>query len=454
VVFTSVTSVGGDGLTTGYPVGSSNETRSGDTTARRDESAAPAPSDPGMSGSITTGAGPDTSRRGGLTSQGVRRLDRVMAEHVARGSAAGAVWAVARHGEVHVGVAGTTEEGGAGVPIRRDTIFRLSSMTKPITAVAVLALVEDCVLRLDDPVDELLPELAARRVLRHPDGPLDDTVPARRPITVRDVLTFRLGLGMDLANWERPQPVLERIAALGLGGGAPQPQVPPEPDEWMRRLATVPLAHQPGEGWRYDVGADVAGVLVARASGMSLPAFLRRRIFEPLGMHDTGFSVPPEHLHRFGPLWFEDPAGGVGVFDPVDGQWSTPPAFPSGAAGLVSTVDDYLAFAEMLLGGGAACGVRILSPATVEAMVSPHVPHGPDPDGHLAWGFGLAVRVRQAGIAQPVGTYGWDGGLGSSWANDPVHRLIGIVLTNRAWSSPRLPRIAEDFWTAAAAAMG
>lgn len=410
--------------------------------------------EPGVSGSTSTDAPLDALRRGGLAPDGLARLDRVMRAHTERGSAAGAVWAVARHGDLHVGVAGTTEEGGDGTPIRRDTIFRLSSMTKPITAVAVLTLVEDCVLRLDDPVDDLLPELADRRVMRDTSGPLDDTVPAERPITVRDVLTLRLGLGMDMAHWDRPQPLVERLADLGLGGGPPQPQVPPPPDEFMRRLGTLPLAHQPGARWLYDVGADVAGVLVARASGRSFPDFLRHRIFEPLGMRDTGFWVPPEHRARFGPLWIQEPSGAVRMLDPVDGQWSSPPAFPSGAAGLVSTVDDVAVFARMLLDGGIANGVRILSPAAVAAMVTPHVPQGPDPDGHVAWGLGVGVRVRRTGIAHPVGTYGWDGGLGSSWANDPVHRMIGILLTNRAWSAPARPPIVQDFWTAATAATG
>src|SRR5215216_3168592 len=286
----------------------------------------------------------------GFTKAGLARLDATMEGHVAGGAVAGAVWAVERDGAVHVRWAGTSDEGGGGAPIARDTIFRLSSMTKPITAVALLALVEDCRLRLDDAVDIFVPELANRRVLRDPTGPLDDTVPAARPITVRDVLTFRLGLGMDMEHWDRPQPVLQRMVDLGLGAGAPQPQVPPPTDEWIRRLGELPLSYQPGERWLYHVGADVAGVLVERAAGVPFPTFLRTRIFEPLGMKNTGFHVPAEQLGRLGPLWAGDPQTGTAVvYDPTDGQWSTPPAFPGGGAGLVSTVDDYLVFAEMLL---------------------------------------------------------------------------------------------------------
>jgi CubicO group peptidase (beta-lactamase class C family) len=390
----------------------------------------------------------------GFDTAGLARLDATMRQHVAAGSAAGSVWAAARDGQVHVGWAGTTEEGGAGRPIARDTIFRLSSMTKPITAVAVLQLVEDCVLRLDDPVDELLPELADRRVLRDPAGPLDDTVPAARPISVRDVLTFRLGLGMDMEHWDRPQPVLERAAELGLGAGPPAPQQAPPMDEWIRLLGELPLSYQPGERWLYHIGADVAGVLVARAAGRPFPDVLRERIFEPLGMIDTAFHVPPAKLDRFGPLTAVDPASGaLGTYDPVDGQWSRPPAFPGGGAGLVSTVDDYLAFAGMLLAGGTARGERILAPATVASMVAVHVERGPDPDGALGWGLGLAVHRRQTGIALTPGSYGWDGGLGTSWANDPGNRLAGVLLTNRAWSSPHPPAVMQDFWTCAATAM-
>ena len=178
---------------------------------------------------------------------------------------------------------------GEPVAVGRDSLFRISSMTKPIVAVAALILVEECRLRLDDPVDELLPELADRRVLVDPRGPIDGpTVPARAPITVRDVLTFRLGLGMDFeAPW--PQPLLEEMDRLGMGGGAPEPQVPPAPDEWMRRLSTLPLLYQPGERWLYNTGADVLGVLIARAAGQPLDEFLRERVLDPLGMVDTAF---------------------------------------------------------------------------------------------------------------------------------------------------------------------
>ena len=179
-------------------------------------------------------------------------------------------------------------------------------MTKPVTAVAALLLVEECRLRLDDPVDDLLPELADRRVLADPAGPLTETVPAVRPITLRDVLTFRLGLGMDFAA-SHPQPILAAMAELGVGAGPPAPGHLPPPDEWIARLGTLPLAHQPGERWLYHTGAEVLGVLVSRAAGQPLEAFMQERIFDPLGMRDTGFSVPPAALDRFGACYGPDP---------------------------------------------------------------------------------------------------------------------------------------------------
>jgi CubicO group peptidase (beta-lactamase class C family) len=391
------------------------------------------------------------------TKAGLARLDEVMAGHVERTDVPGLVWLVSRRGEVHAGAAGTGGA-GAGAAVGRDTIFRISSTTKPIVAAAALVLIEECRLRLDDPVDDLLPELADRQVLARPDAPLDDTVPAERPISVRDVLTFRLGHGSDFANWS-PTPLSEAMAALGLGEGPPAPAGPPAPDEWMRRLGSVPLQSQPGERWLYNVGADVLGVLVARAAGQPLGTFLAERVFGPLGMVDTAFSVPADRRDRFGPCWWTDGATGErAVYDPPDGQWATPPAFPSGAAGLVSTVDDLHRFAAVLLAGGERHGVRLLARPTVAAMTTNQLTPAqmaamaPDPSDATGWGLGVGVEVRGGSPTRSPGTYGWDGGLGSSWANDPSEDLIGVLLTNRAWASPTPPAAFRDFWTATYAA--
>src|SRR5690606_21496763 len=258
---------------------------------------------------------------------------------------------VSRHGERHINAVGTLALDGRA-PMQHDTIFRISSMTKPIVAVAALMLVDEGKLALDEPVDGLLPELADRQVLRRDDSPLEDTVPAQRPITLRDLLTSRSGYGMVFGPG--PYPIMQALDTLALGQNAPTPQTPPAPDEWMRRLGTLPLIHQPGERWLYNTGSDILGVLVTRASGQALETFLRQRLFEPLGMYDTGFSVPPDKIERLATAYSPDTHGkGFTVYDAAQGgQWSRPPAFPSGAGGLVSTVDDYGAFAQMLLNQG------------------------------------------------------------------------------------------------------
>jgi len=279
---------------------------------------------------------------GGLSKARLGRMHDVMAGYVERSDVPGLVTLVSRRGEVHVDAIGTKAAGG-GDPMRRDTIFRIASMTKPITAAAAMILVEECKLRLDEPVDRLLPELANRKVLKRLDGPLDDTVPANRPISVRDLLTFRLGIGAVMAPPGR-YPMQTAMAAAGL---APGPNPPSHaPDDWMKRLGGLPLIHQPGERWMYHTGSDVLGVLIARAAGQPLESFFRERIFEPLGMKDTGFHVPAEKLDRLPPTYTADVATGTLAVhdDPADSRWGRPPAFPAGGGGLVSTVDDYLAF--------------------------------------------------------------------------------------------------------------
>jgi CubicO group peptidase (beta-lactamase class C family) len=220
---------------------------------------------------------------GGLSKARLGRVHDVMAGYVERGEVPGIVTLVSRRGEVHVDAVGMKAVGGSDM-IRRDTIFRITSMTKPITAVATMILVEECKLRLDEPVERLLPELAGRRVLKRLDGPLDDTVPANRPITVRDLLTFRMGFGIIMGPPD-VYPIQKAVSEQQIVGfGPPNPSTPHAPDEWIRRLATLPLMHRPGEKWMYNTGPYVLGVLIARASGQPLGTFFRERILEPLGM--------------------------------------------------------------------------------------------------------------------------------------------------------------------------
>lgn len=397
--------------------------------------------------------------RGGLSEVRLGRLHDVMAGYIERGQVPGLVTLVSRHGEVHADAIGVQSVGGQ-VPIRRDTIFRISSMTKPITAAATMILVEECKLRLDESVDRLLPELANRRVLKRLDGPLDDTVPARRPITVRDLLTFRMGFGIVFAP--EPYPIQKAMDELLLGQGPPNPSVPPDPDEWIRRLGTLPLMYQPGERWMYNTPADILGVLVARASGQPFETLLRERLFEPLGMKDSAFSVPPEQLGRLPTsYWTSFATGALELFDAPDGQWSRPPAFPSGAAGLVSTADDYLAFAQMLLKWGAHDGERILSRLAVQVMTTDHLtPEQKAASGLVegafdgqGWGFGLAIVNRRDSTFAVPGSYGWGGGMGTLWTNDPHEDLVAILMTQASWTSASPPPVALDFLTLAYAAI-
>ncbi|MCK2217452.1 beta-lactamase family protein [Actinomadura sp. ATCC 31491] len=384
----------------------------------------------------------------------LERLREVLSEAVADGDVPGLVALVHRHGETRALALGSLELGG-GAPMRRDTIFRIASMTKPVTAVAALVLVEECRLRLDDPVDDLLPELAAPRVLREPDGPLADTVPAERPITLRDLLTSRLGTGVVPAGW----PIGRAVAEAGLTVGPDGPAF--GPDEWIRRLGALPLVRQPGATWMYHVGADLTGVLIARATGRPFEEFLRERIFDPLGIRDTGFHLPPDRLSRLAVPYAADPRTGVLARRPEPREWDRPPLFPSGAGGpgLLSTADDCLAFCRMLLNKGRTeDGGRILSRATVELMTADHLTPAQKAGNELflgagGWGLGLAVGVRGNELAVGPGRFGWTGGLGTEAYTDPAEGLIGVLLTQRALASPVPPRVFQDFWTLAYAAM-
>jgi CubicO group peptidase (beta-lactamase class C family) len=395
---------------------------------------------------------------GRLSRSRLARMHDVMVGHVQGGDVPGIVTLVSRRGEVHVDALGTLAAGGEGAPVQRDTIFRIASITKPIVAVAAMILVEECRLRLDGPVDDLLPELANRTVLKDVERPIDETVPANRPISLRDLLTMRMSFGF-LLPFSDQRPIEQAMAARGLALGPALVTV--EPDAWLASLGALPLMHQPGERWMYDTATDVLGVLVARASGQSLEAFLRQRIFEPLGMKDTAFHVPPEKIHRLPEFYASDyEHGGLALFDHArGGAWSRPPVFQSARGGLVSTADDLLAFGQMLLNKGRCGRERILSRPSVEAMTTNQI----TPEQQAAsvtflgddrgWGLGMAVGIRRGSIASRPGRFGWDGGYGTSWAVDPAEDLVGILLTQRMWDSAGGPRIFHDFWTLAYAAI-
>ena len=383
----------------------------------------------------------------------IEAVRRVIEGHVARGYASGVVTLVADGEAAEVLAVGDMVLGG-GDPIRRDSLFRITSMTKPVTAAAAMMLVEDGRLRLDEPIDRVLPELANRRVLRRIDGPLDDTVPADRPITVEDLLSFRLGLGAVLVA-PGAYPIQRAIAELGLVGfGPPDPAVAYDGGEWIRRLGTLPLMAQPGETWMYTAGSNVLGVLIARASGQSLPAFMQDRIFAPLGMKDTGFHAPAAALDRLPACYRPTPEGLALQDDPADSAWSRPPAFAQGDAGLISTADDYFAFSRLLSRKGRVDGRQLLSEASVEAMTHNHLTPEQGVAGRMilgadhGWGYGLSVALRPTEDGEPAGSYGWSGGFGTSWLSDPATDRTAIVMTQTTFGSPEPPTLHQDVWRA------
>ncbi len=266
-----------------------------------------------------------------------------------------------------------------------------------------------------------------------------------------------MGFGQMMASPDA-YPILKAANEQQIGMGPPQPSTQPAPDEWIRRLGTLPLMHQPGAKWMYNTPSDVLGVLIARASGQPLETFLRERIFEPLGMKDTGFSVPAAKLDRLATSYQANPnTGALELFDEVEGgQWSRPPAFPSGAGGLVSTIDDYLAFGQMMLNKGKYGDAHLVSRPSVETMttdqltleqkaVSGLMPGDFDSRG---WGFGVSVVTRRDDLAATPGRFGWDGGLGTSWSSDPTEDMVAILMTQRA-GFPLFSGVYLDFWTSA-----
>jgi CubicO group peptidase (beta-lactamase class C family) len=338
---------------------------------------------------------------------------------------------VASGDDVYVEALGSLSIGGP--PVRRDSLFRIASTTKPITGAVTMSLVGDGLLALDEPVTRLLPELASPRVLRRMDGPLDDTVAASRAITVRDLLTFTFGFGMHVGMFMAPTPwpiVAASMQAQLATIGPPDPKTPPNPDEWIKRLGSLPLMAQPGERWLYNTGAHVLGVLCRRAARASSYAeVLQNRILEPLAMSSTAFVA--SDVARLATAYAGTPDG-LTVWDPPHGNWSRPPAFEDGAAGLVSTVDDLLAFARMFLRDGAP----VLSPESVAEMTRDQLTL-PQREGQEAFlgerSWGLCQSVVVSG--DRAGAFGWDGGLGSSFLVDPVRDLVVIVLTQRLWDS-------------------
>jgi len=316
----------------------------------------------------------------------------------------------------------------AGLPMQRDTIFRIASMTKPVTVAAAMALVEEGKLALTDPVSRWLPELAEMRVLVDPNGSLDNTVAARRPITIDDLMTHRSGL------------------AYGFSVGGPisraygQVSLRQDQDQWLAEVAALPLLHQPGERLTYSHGTEVLGIALSRIEGKPVHAVLRERIFEPLAMADTGFFIAPEARGRAATMYRLDEAGTLqhDMMGPIPVK---EPRFCQGGGGLVSTADDYLRFARMLLGAGTVDGVRVLSEESVQSMRTDRLTEEQKRQPFLGapfWvgrGFGLNLSVvtdpaksAQLFGAGGLGAFSWPGAYGTWWQADPANDLILIYL--------------------------
>jgi len=375
--------------------------------------------------------------------QSASPLETVLNEHVAKGELAGIVALVRRQGQPTRVITIGRRDVRRDLPATRDTIFRIASLTKPVTSVAALALLEEGGFDLDDAITRVAPEFETLRVLQDPKGPLDSTIPAARAITFRDLLTHRSGL--TYGEFHRG-PIGAAYTAT-LGG---QIDNVLRPDEWIARLATLPLIDQPGAAFHYGVSTDLLGFLIARIEGTTLGAVLRQRLLDPLGMEDTDFVVPHDKRHRRAALTGFDATGRLTTLSVAPGGHALAErpdsmTFEAGGGGLWSTADDYLRFARLFVGGGAVDGVRILRPGTCALMMSNQLTpteraetrmlgRAPFAKGH---GFGMGVAV----VMEPddadvlrcrggVGTVGWPGAYGSWWQADPSDGSVLVFLSH------------------------
>ena len=364
----------------------------------------------------------------GFSSARLARINTVMQRYVDQRKLAGMVTLVARRGQtVHFETCGMADV-ATGTPMRHDTLFRIYSMTKPITSAALLMLFEEGRFQLSDPIARYIPAFADVKVLDNSAGSGVRYVTQVRPISIRDLLTHTAGLsyGFD-ENVYIDELYREQVYTLREA----QPNLTLE--EFVEVIAKLPLAHQPGSAFRYSFATDVLGLLVQVIAGMPFAEFLRQRIFEPLGMNDTSFSVPAEQIGRFAANHGPDAEHGLVVTDaPATSDYARPTHLPSGGGGLVSSTSDYLRFAQMLLNQGELDGVRLLGRKTVELMTANHLPAGVHPFDDTCSGFGLGVSVlldlAQSQSLGSVGTYGWGGAANTNFWIDPREQLIGILM--------------------------
>jgi CubicO group peptidase (beta-lactamase class C family) len=391
-------------------------------------------------------------------------LETIFHEHVAQGEIGGVVALVWRHGQLTREIVIGRGDVARDVPVTRDTIFRIASLTKPVTSVAALTLLDQGRFDLDDPITRVAPELEQLRVLQDPEGPLDHTVPATRAITFRDLLTHRSGLTYG----EFHRGPIRAACAATLGGEIDNPL---SPDEWIAKLATLPLIDQPGAAFHYGISTDVLGFLLARIEETTLGEVLRQRIFDPLGMRDTSFVVPHDKRHRRAAMTGFDDGGRVKTLDVAPGGHALAErpdsmTFEGGGGGLWSTADDYLAFARLFVGGGAVDGVRILRPETCTLMMSNQLTPTERAvarmfgrplfaEGH-GYGMGVAVVLEpeKADVLRcrgGVGTVGWPGAYGSWWQADPNDGSVLVFLSHNMVELSQLAQgIGLTIWSAIA----
>jgi len=408
------------------------------------------------SGKAAKPSGTLRAKTGGFSDARLTRMHDTLRRHVDSGRLPGLVAIVHRRGFTHVETIGTLGFDRTA-PIRRDTIFRMASVTKLITAVATMILIEECRLRLDDSVDELLPELANRKVLRTLHSELDDTVAATRPITVRDLLTYRSGYG-EVGFLAPNCPLQQAMTSAHLPLGAHY--FPGTPDAYVEALGRLPLACQPGERWLYHASAEILGVLIARASGMPFSAFLRTRIFDPLGMRDSGFTTPKTRLDRVATCYQTDFVTGEisPLVEAPTARLAQPCLFESGAGDqFVSTADDMLAFGLMLLNQGAYGNERLLSRLSVEAMTTDQLTAGQKAASPFfanfwdsrGWGLGVSIVTGRTEVAGVPGRFGWDGVFGTSLYMDPQENMVGVLMAQCRPGALALHPAVLDFWTSA-----
>ncbi len=377
----------------------------------------------------------------GVSSERLDRMHRGMGAFVDRHEAGGIVTLVAREGKVIDVHAVGFQDVENKRPARTDTIFRIASMSKPITSVAVMMLYEEGKLQLTDPISKYIPAFKGQRVVSKVEGGTVNFVPARRDITIRDLLTHRSGLTYGFIDGG---PVGTAYRASGVSDGLTV--TPGAIADNVDKIAAAPLLSQPGAAWNYSLSTDVLGRLIEVAGGLPFDVFLRDRIFKPLGMFDTGFDVPEAKWSRFATVYTSDGVGGIRpmkdpetfgntVMSPF-AYYKSPKRYFSGGAGLTSTIQDYARFAQMLLNGGALNGVRLLGPKTIELMTASHTADLPSggllgADGQFGLGFRVSTDLGASQALGSTGTYGWSGIYGTNFWVDPKEHLVGIMMVQR-----------------------